>query len=294
MVEITVLSGKGGTGKTSLTGAWARLAGDPVICDLDVDAPDLHLLLDPRRERVEEFYSGNEAKIDQERCTLCGRCQDLCKFRAVLETGGGLEIDPVRCEGCMVCVHFCPEEAIDFPVRHCGQWYVSSTRFGPMVHAQLFAGQENSGRLVALLRQQAREMAEQRGSGLILSDGPPGIGCPVISSLSGTSLAVAVTEPTLSGVHDLKRVVELCANFKVPVGVVVNKYDLDLGLTEQVEQYAREQGFTLLGRLPHAPDFIQAMVARQVVGENGDGPLARELAKIWEEIRSLAGLARAA
>lgn len=294
MVEITVLSGKGGTGKTSLTGAWARLAGSPVICDLDVDAPDLHLLLNPQRERSEEFYSGNEAKIDQERCTLCGRCQDLCKFRAIEETDGKLAVDPVRCEGCMVCVHFCPEGAIDFPVRHCGQWYVSSTRFGPMVHAQLFAGQENSGRLVALLRQQARDMAEERGADLILSDGPPGIGCPVISSLSGTSLAVVVTEPTMSGVHDLKRVVELCGNFRVPVGVVVNKYDLDLGQTETVEKYAREHGLSLLGRLPHDPAFIQAMVARRVVGEDDDGPLAREVARIWEEIRSLAGLARAA
>jgi MinD superfamily P-loop ATPase len=294
MVEITILSGKGGTGKTSLTGAWARLAGDKVICDLDVDAPDLHLLLDPRRERTEEFYSGNEARIVQDRCTQCGRCSELCKFRAVSEVDGRLEIDPVRCEGCMVCVHFCPEEAIEFPVRHCGQWYTSQTRFGPMVHAQLFAGQENSGRLVALLRQQAREMAEKRGDQLILSDGPPGIGCPVISSLSGTSLAVVVTEPTMSGVHDLKRVVELCGNFRIPVGVVVNKYDLDLEQSAQVEKFAAENGLTLLGRLPHDPAFIQAMVARKVVGEDGSSPLAEEVARIWKEISKLAEMAQAA
>jgi MinD superfamily P-loop ATPase len=270
------------------------MAKGALVCDLDVDAPDLHLLLAPEVERKEEFYSGNLAIIDQERCTACGRCQELCKFDAVRQVDGQMQIDPMHCEGCMVCVHFCPEGAIDFPSRHCGEWYTSRTRFGPLVHAQLFPGQENSGRLVALLRQEARGLAEKEGLDVILSDGPPGIGCPVISSLSGTSLAVIVTEPTMSGLHDLKRVVELCNNFRVPVGVVINKHDLDKSQADQVAHYAQELGLTVLGRLPHDPAFVEAMVAGKVIGEQRDGPLAQELARIWKEIRSLADIARAA
>ena len=229
MREIIIISGKGGTGKTSLTGAFAHLADNKVICDLDVDAPDLHLLLQPAQERREEFYSGHEAVIDGEKCDGCGLCATLCEFGAIRENGAGFVVDPIRCEGCKVCVAFCPAAAIRFPERHCGQWYVSSTRFGPLVHAQLFPGAENSGRLVMVLKQQARELAKSRGADLVLCDGAPGIGCPVISSLSGADLAVAVTEPTPSGRHDLERVAALCRHFQTTFAVIINKYDLNAG-----------------------------------------------------------------
>ena len=294
MAEILVLSGKGGTGKTSLTGAFAHLADDKIICDLDVDAPDLHLLLAPEHLSSEEFYSGNQAVINPELCEQCGECIERCRYQAVREVDGQPEIDPLRCEGCKVCVHFCPAGAIDFPENHCGRWYVSQTRFGPMVHAQLFPGQENSGRLVALLRQKARELAEEKGIGLILSDGPPGIGCPVISSLSGTDLAVAVTEPTLSGLHDLERVVELCQHFQVPVGVIVNKYDLNQTQTAAIEKFCNRQGLRLVARLPHDPAFTEAMVQARTITEYRPGPLADELGRAWREITALAGVAKAA
>ena len=215
MREIVIVSGKGGTGKTSLTGAFAHLALNKVICDLDVDAPDLHLLLNPTNHRSEEFYSGYKAQIAPELCTGCGLCASMCRYEAVLSNGNGFSIDPLRCEGCKVCVAFCPTGAILFPQKHCGHWHLSFTRFGPLVHAQLFPGAANSGRLVTVLKQQAREVARSQGKDLILCDGAPGIGCPVISSLSGTNLAVAVTEPTPSGRHDLERIADLCSHFQV-------------------------------------------------------------------------------
>jgi MinD superfamily P-loop ATPase len=242
MPEIVILSGKGGTGKTSIAGAFAHLAEGKVVCDLDVDAPDLHLLLGPVHEREEEFFSGHEAVIDPNRCSGCGECLSLCRYGAVREKDGGFAIDPLHCEGCKVCVALCPAQAIDFPERHCGRWYVSKTRFGPMVHAQLFPGSENSGRLVALLKTKARELARERGLGLILCDGSPGIGCPVISSLSGADLAVAVTEPTPSGLHDLKRVADLCSHFRIPLTCIINKSDINPAQSRAIEAYLEEGG----------------------------------------------------
>ena len=253
MREVIIISGKGGTGKTSLTGAFAHLAADKVICDLDVDAPDLHLLLQPAKERQEEFYSGHEAVIIGEKCDACGLCASLCQFGAIREHGAGFVVDPVRCEGCKVCVAFCPAAAIRFPERHCGQWYVSSTRFGPLVHAQLFPGAENSGRLVMVLKQQARELAKARGAHLVLCDGAPGIGCPVISSLSGAHLAVAVTEPTPSGRHDLERVAALCRHFQTALAVIINKYDLNPDETARIEVFCHDESYPVLARLPHDP-----------------------------------------
>jgi MinD superfamily P-loop ATPase len=288
--EIIIISGKGGTGKTSLTGAFAHLAGGKIICDLDVDAPDLHLLLQPARERVEEFYSGNEAEIDREKCDGCGLCASLCQFGAIRENGAGYEVDPVRCEGCKVCVAFCPAAAIRFPEKHCGQWYVSATRFGLLVHAQLFPGAENSGRLVMVLKQQARELAEARGVDLVLCDGAPGIGCPVISSLSGAHLAVAVTEPTPSGRHDLERVSDLCRHFQTSLAVIINKHDLNPEETGRIEAFCRKQSYPVIGILPHDPVVTQAMVQGVVVTELPETEFSRELGQVWGRAESLAGL----
>ncbi len=285
--EIVIISGKGGTGKTSVTGAFAALAGrqgNAVLCDLDVDAPDLHLLLDPRPEREEDFISGNEARIDPGLCTGCGTCADACRFGAIGEADGVFAVDPLRCEGCKVCVALCPAGAVEFPPRHCGRRAVSTTRFGPMVHAQLFPGQENSGRLVSLLKTEARALARERGKELILCDGAPGIGCPVISSLSGVHLAVAVTEPTPSGRHDLERVAALCAHFRVPLAVLVNKADLNPEATRELAGLCRDQGYELLGELPYDPVFVQAMIQRKVVTELPPSPVSEVLARAWERI----------
>jgi MinD superfamily P-loop ATPase len=290
MREILVISGKGGTGKTSLTSAFAHLSGRPVICDLDVDAPDLHLLLHPENQEAHAFHSGYEARIVDERCSNCGTCGEMCAYDAVEPGDSYPRINPLKCEGCKVCVQFCPEDAIDFLSRHCGTWYRSTTRFGTMLHAQLFPGEENSGRLVALLRQQAKEVAQTEGLPLILSDGPPGIGCPVISAVSGVDLAVIVTEPTPSGIHDMERIVSLCDHFKIPVVVLINKSDLNPAITEQIRQACRDRGSFVVGELPHDPVFVEAMVAGKTVTEFTNGPIARVLERSWSRIAELAGI----
>lgn len=287
MREVVIISGKGGAGKTSITGAFAHLGENLIFCDLDVDAPDLHLLLDPVHESEEEFWSGNEAIIDQDVCTGCGHCMELCRFDAISEVDGRYTVNPMQCEGCKVCVTFCPAEAIKFPLKHCGDWYVSTTRFGQMVHAQLFPGEENSGRLVSLLKQKARGMAEEQGLDMVLCDGAPGIGCPVISSMAGTDLAVVVTEPTPSGLHDLKRVAELCEGFRTKVAVLVNKWDINPTMTEEIESYCTGKGYTLVGRFPHDRSVVDAMLERKAVTELGAGPLTDILKTAWTDIVNL-------
>ena len=286
MHEIVVISGKGGAGKTSVTGAFAHLADNAILCDLDVDAPDLHLLLAPKvRERF-DFSSGNEAVIDPQRCEECGLCETLCRYKAISHTDTGYEINKFLCEGCKLCVVSCPAEAIDFPERHCGERYVSSTRFGTMVHAQLFPGEENSGRLVTLLKQEARRIATESGVELMLCDGAPGIGCPVISSLAGTDLAVLVTEPTPSGRHDLERVAELCTGFRTKVAVIINKFDLNLDQTKLIEDFCEAKGYAVVCRLPHSNEVTAAMVKCRVITEI-DTPLAELLRQAWNNIVGL-------
>jgi MinD superfamily P-loop ATPase len=281
MHEILVISGKGGTGKTSLTAAFAHLAAGAVICDLDVDAPDLHLLLQPRYQQTHDFHAGYEARIRPQKCDGCNTC-------ALMELGSPIpRIDPLKCEGCKVCVEFCPADAISFTVRHCGTWYISHTRMGPMAHAQLFPAQENSGRLVALLRQQAKKLAQEQGIRLILSDGPPGIGCPVISAVSGVHLAVVVTEPTPSGLHDMGRVTDLCDYFQVPVAVIINKCDLNSHIVKQIETRCLQNGYALVARLPYDPDFVHAMVQGQTLTEYSSGDTAIRIRKAWESIVAL-------
>jgi MinD superfamily P-loop ATPase len=288
MREVLIISGKGGTGKTSLTGAFAHLASNKIICDLDVDAPDLHLLLNPTTNRSEEFYSGYQAQITAEKCTGCGLCASMCRYDAVRNNGNGFSIDPLRCEGCKVCVTYCPEDAIRFPLKHCGHWFVSSTRFGPMVHAQLYPGEANSGRLVMVLKQAARDLAKAQGKDLILCDGTPGIGCPVISSLSGTNLAVAVTEPTPSGRHDLERVAELCSHFQVTFAVIINKFDLNNEETDRIETFCRMKNYPVLAKLPHDLIVTKAMVRGLVVTELPESDFSLEVRRAWVKIEELA------
>ena len=283
--EIVIVSGKGGTGKTSLTAAFAALAKNSILCDADVDAADLHLLMQPEVKEQTDFMGGSKAVIDPDLCTGCGTCRTLCRFDAISDR---YEVDPIRCEGCGVCVDFCPEQAIGFPVQRCGEWFVSDTRFGPMVHARLGIAEENSGRLVSLVRTKTRQLAEARGLELILTDGPPGIGCPVIASLTGADLAlVIVVEPTVSGILDMERVVDLAAHFRVPGMVIVNKFDLNVGMTEAIEQLAEKRNILVLGRVPFDPVFTRSMVQGQTLFEYGEeSPTRRVVRDIWAKIVS--------
>ena len=292
MREIVVISGKGGTGKTSVCASFAHLLENGVICDLDVDAPDMHIVLEPENELREDFMSGNEARIRSGDCTACGKCAELCRFGAVRREGGAFRVDAARCEGCGVCVALCPAGAVDFPEKKSGEWYRGLSRFGPFIHAQLGPGEENSGRLVTLLKKKAAEYAGERGLDTILCDGSPGIGCPVISSLSGASLAVAVVEPTPSGRHDFMRVAELCDHFRIPVAVILNKADLNPGESAALEALCAEKGYALAGRLPFVPDVTAAMIQRKALTETAS-PLAGELKHIWNRVRDLADSPRA-
>ncbi len=282
MKELIVISGKGGTGKTSLMAAFASLAKNKVLCDADVDAADLHLIMSPDVQEQHDFQSGHSAAINTDKCTECGLCRDLCRFDAISET---YEVDTIACEGCGVCVHFCPEKAIDFPINTCGQWFKSETRFGPMVHAHLGIAEENSGKMVSLVRKEAREIATGQGRDLLITDGPPGVGCPVIASIGGASAVLIVTEPTVSGKHDMERVVQLAAFFKVPAMVCVNKFDLNPDMTTEIEAFARQNGLKIVGRIPFDPTFTKAMVeGKTVVEYDGDSPLAKQIKKIWEQV----------
>jgi MinD superfamily P-loop ATPase len=280
MKELVVLSGKGGTGKTSIVGSLAALAGDKVLADCDVDAADLHLLLEPVVRQKHEFWSGQVAVIDQEKCTQCGLCQELCHFEAIED----FTVDPVSCEGCGFCCRICPVEAITMKENLSGHWFISDTRYGPLVHARLGIAQENSGKLVALVRQQAREMAEKQGAAFIISDGPPGIGCPVISSLSGASLALLVTEPTLSGIHDLERVLGVCRHFGVPALVCINKYDINEENSRRIEDYCLKQKVEVAARIPFDNIVTEAMVKGQPVVQYSDSPVSRRIKLLWQNI----------
>lgn len=282
--EIVIVSGKGGTGKTSLAAAFAALAKNGILCDADVDAADLHLLMQPEVKERTDFMGGSKAVINPDLCTGCGTCRTLCRFDAISDR---YEVDPIRCEGCGVCVDFCPEQAIDFPVQRCGEWYISATRFGPMVHARLGIAEENSGRLVSLVRKETRQLAEERGLELILTDGPPGIGCPVIAAIGGATALVIVVEPTVSGIHDMERVVDLAAHFRVPGMVIVNKYDLNIEMTEAIEQLAVQRNLVVLGRVPFDPVFTRSMVQGQTLFEYGaETPTRQVVRDIWAKIIS--------
>ena len=293
MKELVIISGKGGTGKTSLAASLAFLARESVIADCDVDAADLHLVLKPHVRERHEFRSGREAVIRQGDCTRCGVCEDLCRFSAVkrekMPSGEvTFSIDPTACEGCGVCVRFCPARAIDFPERLCGEWMISETRCGTMVHAHLRVAAENSGKLVTTVRREARRLADQNGHSLIIVDGPPGIGCPVIASLTGATLALVVTEPTVAGEHDLERVLALTRHFAIPTAVCVNKWDLNPEMTEQIEQRARMSGAQVAGRIRYDPAVTRAQMKALTVVET-NAAAAGEIAEIWRYLMSMGG-----
>ena len=282
MRELVILSGKGGTGKTSITAAFASLAENMVMCDADVDAADLHLILNPDFNKTSDFKGGNEAVINQDKCTECGKCIEVCRFDAISDT---FKVDPIECEGCGVCFDLCPEEAIDFPEVICGQWHISNTRFGPMVHARLGIAQENSGKLVALVRQEARKIAQKKNLDLILTDGPPGIGCPVIASIGQATAILIVAEPTVSGLHDMKRVGELSRHFNIPAMVLINKFDLNFDQTKKIEEVARESSIKIVGKIPFDETFTHAMIQAKTIFEySKDSQASIDIRKIWNTI----------
>jgi MinD superfamily P-loop ATPase len=280
MREIVVLSGKGGTGKTVVVASLAALAENKVLCDCDVDAANLHLVLQPKVRETHEFWGQKVAVIDQKACTGCGLCLDACRFDAIEE----FQVDPLSCEGCGFCLHVCPEQAVTMVDTLAGHWYVSDTRYGPLVHARLDAGQENSGKLVTAVRQKARLIAKDEVSAYILSDGPPGIGCPVISSLSGANLALIVSEPSLSAIHDLERVLAVCRHFGVRALVCINKYDLDERNSRHIEDYCRQAGIDVGAKIPFDTVVSDAIAEGVPVVEFGDGAVSRQMEELWKVV----------
>lgn len=289
MQEWVIISGKGGTGKTSLTASIAVLAGQSVLCDCDVDAADLHLLLQPTVLQQTPFLSGREAEIDPALCIGCGVCDEVCRFEAVSKTpptqGNAVyRIEPLACEGCGVCVRFCPVQAISFEPRHCGEVFVSDTRCGTMVHARMEIGAENSGKLVSTVRQEAQKIAREQGMSRIIVDGPPGIGCAVIASLTGATGVLVVTEPTLSGEHDLRRVLELTHHFSIPTAVCVNKWDVNPDQTKQIEAVALELGAALAGRVRYDGGVTHAQLEGKTPIETNSAS-AVDIRSVWDYLK---------
>lgn len=292
MNELVVISGKGGTGKTSIVASFAVLAERPVLADCDVDAADLHLVLSPEVVRRELFRSGHEAVLRQDQCVGCGQCVDDCRFEAVIREDAQpdrplFRIDSTACEGCGVCVRFCPAQAIDFPERTCGEWFVSRTRCGPMVHARLGIAAENSGKLVSIVRREAKKIAEKEGRKTIIVDGPPGIGCPVIASITGASLVLVVAEPTMSAEHDLERVLALTRHFAIPAAVSINKSDLNPGITARIEKRAAATGAFMAGRSRYDPTVVRGQVRGLSPVECSDSTAGTDIRSIWSNLQRI-------
>jgi len=280
--QIIVISGKGGTGKTIVTGAFSALVKNKVMADCDVDAADLHLLLNPVIRERHEFRSGQTAMIDEKLCNQCGKCIEVCRFDAI---GKDFIVDPIACEGCAFCSHVCPTGAIQMNENLSGEWYISDTRFGPLVHAKLGIAEENSGKLVALVRKQAAELAEEKKCDWVIIDGAPGIGCPVIASLSGVDCALVVTEPTLSGLHDADRVIGVARHFGVSIRLVINKFDLNREMTKKIEEYCEKNDIEMIGKIAFDDSVVKAMIRGKTIMEYGNGKVKKDIIKIWEKIQ---------
>lgn len=289
MRELVVLSGKGGTGKTTMAAALAHLASQEmsiVLADADVDAANLELVLSPTKVEAHDFTSGQVAVIDADLCTACGICAEACRFEAIIPGDEVYRVDNIACEGCASCFYQCPVQAIRMEELTAGRWFRSHTRFGPLFHAHLFAGQENSGKLVTSVKQQARRQAEDTEADLLIVDGPPGIGCPVIAASAGADLALLVVEPTVSGLHDLERILGTTNHFGLPALVCINKADLSRARTEEIAAFCAAQGIELVGKVPFDQVVTEAMVQGQPVTAYRDGPVTEELRRIWAKLRA--------
>ena len=288
MKQLVIISGKGGTGKTIITASIATLAHNKVMVDCDVDAANLYLLLHPEIQETHRFIGGKKARIDIEKCTLCGECIDICRFEAIVEKEDGkIIIDPISCEGCGVCSHVCPAEAIEMKESISGEWFVSRTKYGPFVHARLGIGEENSGKLVAQVRKKAKEIADRNNLDFVIIDGPPGIGCPVISSLSGTDLALVVTEPTLSGIHDMERVVQMAHHFNTQTACCINKYDLNLENSKLIESWCKKYSIPLIGKIHFDEQVTKSLVQGIPLTEYSKNSASEEISNMWEKLKLL-------
>ena len=283
MKEITVISGKGGTGKTSITAAFASIAKNAVFADCDVDAADLHLILKPSVKKTMDFYGLKIASIDKDKCIDCKKCHNFCAFDAIDEE---INLKKSACEGCGVCKFVCPVDAIQMKDRKSGFAYISDTRFGPMAHAHLNTAEEASGKLVTVVRNHAKELAEKNAKDLILIDGPPGIGCPVFSAITGVDLVIVVTEPTYSAIHDLQRILDVAKHFKTNAVVCINKYNINKENTKKIEEHCSKNKIKIVGKIAYDPVFTKAMInERTVIEFLEDCEVSKEIKKMWEEIR---------
>ncbi len=283
--KLTVISGKGGTGKTSLAGSFAALISQKVvIVDADVDAANLSLITGTELLEKHEFRASKVAVVDPEKCAGCGLCRDLCRFEAVSEN---FFVNPVDCEGCALCAYACPQEAISMEEKVSGQWFVSQTPYGNLVHARLGIAEENSGKLVTTVRNRGQELAETGGKEYLLIDGPPGIGCPVIASLAGVDAALIVIEPTLSGIHDLERVLSVCSYFGITAAVCINRYDMGMTQSALIEDYCRQEDIVMAGKIPFDRAFVEAMVQGLPVIEYTNGLLCRKISSLWDKFTAI-------
>jgi len=282
MKQIVVISGKGGTGKTVISACFAALSRNAVMADVDVDASNLHLLLHPEIQERHIFKSGQKAQIDPTKCTACGLCLPACRFDALVENSNGkVGVNPLSCEGCGVCFHVCPVQAVTLEIPASGEWYVSKTKYGPFVHARLGIAEENSGKLVTEVRKKAREIGEREGRDLLIMDGSPGIGCPVIASLAGTDLALVVTEPTPSGFHDMERIVGLARHFKIPAACCINKYDLNHDNSDGIERWCRAQSIPVVGKIAFDQAVTESVVRGMPYVEYAKNSSADEIRRMW-------------
>ncbi|MCK4796589.1 MAG: ATP-binding protein [Spirochaetes bacterium] len=282
MKQIVIISGKGGTGKTIITASLAVLAKNKIMADCDVDAADLHLLLQPDYKEKNIFKSGHTAKINKEKCNECGKCISACRFDAI---DTDFIVDPISCEGCNVCKYVCPVNAITMEENISGEWYISETKYGTMVHANLGIAEENSGKLVTTVRNNANEIAKKTNADYIIIDGPPGIGCPVIASISGADIAVVVTEPTLSGISDMDRVIKVTKHFDVNTKVVVNKYDINLENTEKIEEYCKKNKIELVVKIPFSEKVSKSIVGGVPIVEYSNNEVGKQIISLWDKIK---------
>ncbi|MBT3755213.1 MAG: 4Fe-4S binding protein [Candidatus Cloacimonetes bacterium] len=289
MKEIVITSGKGGTGKTSITTSFAYLGGkDIIVADCDVDAADMHLLMQPDLAGSEDFYSGLLAEIDQAKCIKCGKCSQVCRWDSIPVIDNKYIVQPLDCEGCGYCALVCPTDAISMNEQNVGKWFVSNVKTGTkMVHAKLGIGAENSGKLVAKVKNEAKAIAEKEGKEIIIVDGSPGIGCPVVSSLSGASYVVLVTEPSVSGIHDLKRVHELVKRFGIKAGCIINKADINSNKTKEIHTFLKEENIELINEIPYDENFTKAMTMGKTIVEFDNGNIKQILEDSWKIIKEI-------
>jgi len=292
--EIVIISGKGGTGKTSIVASFAALANKAVLADCDVDAADLHLLLEPDIKQAHDFIGGKLASVITEKCIGCGRCEEVCNFDAAMFNGPANDvvsrtytIDPIACDGCSVCFHFCPVDAIEFKDAINGRWFVSNTRFGPMAHARLAPAEENSGKLVSLIRKQAKQIATEQNKELIIVDGAPGIGCPVIASITGADLVLAVTEPTISAQHDLHRVIDLTEHFNIPTAVCIDKYDINVNIAKSIEKEFLDRSAKMAGKIAYDVAVTKAQIVAKSIVEYSSNSLKEQVVSLWESVLNM-------